>query len=103
MNKLSITSEINQRGSSKQKIASKPLKNTSVFVNKEIKSDRIVLSKTYEAKALISKIEIVSDERYDLVKKFRKVIADGTYQIKSNELAEKIIQKVKESKHKIFL
>jgi len=37
------------------------------------------------------------------VKKYREILADGSYQIKSDELADKIVQKVKEGKNGILL
>jgi anti-sigma28 factor (negative regulator of flagellin synthesis) len=37
------------------------------------------------------------------VKKYREILADGSYQIKSSELADKIVQKVKENKNMILL
>ena len=46
---------------------------------------------------------IASDIRFDLVKKYREVLADGSYQVKSDELADKIVQKVKENKNTFFL
>ena len=51
----------------------------------------------------INKKAILSDVRYDLVKKYREHLADGSYQIKSDELADKIVQKVKENKNITFL
>ena len=50
-----------------------------------------------------NKKDIVSDVRYDLVKKYREHLADGSYQIKSDELADKIVQKVKENKSMLLL
>jgi len=104
MNKLSAISETNPKSSSKQKNTIEALKKNSSNTNAKIetKFDKIFLSKKSEAKALTNKNNIVSDVRYNLVKKFREVIADGSYQIKSEELADKIVQKVKENKNKIF-
>ena len=102
MNKLSAISETNLKSSSKQKNTIAPLKNNSSNTNIETKFDKIFLSNKSEAKSSINRNDIVSDVRYNLVKKFREVIADGSYQIKSEELADKIVQKVKENKNKIF-
>ena len=104
MNKLSVISETNPKSSSKQKNTIEALKKNSSNTNTKIetKFDKIFLSKKSEAKSSINRNNIVSDVRYNLVKKFREVIADGSYQIKSEELADKIVQKVKENKHKTF-
>ena len=102
MNKLSVISETNPKSSSKQKNTIDSLKKNISNTKIETKFDKILLSKESEAKSLIDKKNIVSDVRYNLVKKFREVIADGSYQIKSEELADKIVQKVTENKNKIF-
>ena len=93
------TNEINSAG---QEITSKSAKNTESS-RKETKPDRISLSESYKAKSPTNKKGIVSDVRYDLVKKYREILADGSYQIKSDELAEKIVQKVKENKSTFLL
>jgi anti-sigma28 factor (negative regulator of flagellin synthesis) len=102
MNKLSAISETNLKSSSKQKNTIEPLKKNSSNTNIETKFDKVFLSKKSEANSSINRKKIVSDVRYNLVKKFREVIADGSYQIKSEELADKMVQKVKESKNNIF-
>ena len=102
MNKLSVISETNPKSSSKQKNTIEALKKNSSNTQIETKFDKIFLSKKSEAKTSINRNNIVSDVRYNLVKKFREVIADGSYQIKSEELADKIVQKVTENKNKIF-
>ena len=86
-----------------KKFTLKSAKNASSITKKEIKPDRISLSETYKGKSSLNKKAIVSDVRYDLVKKYREILADGSYQIKSDELADKIVQKVKENKNLIFL
>jgi len=103
MNKLNIVQKINEINSSGKEFTIKSAKNTSSNVMKETKPDRISLSKSYKGKSSINKKGIVSDVRYDLVKKYREILADGSYQIKSDELADKIVQKVKENKNIIFL
>ena len=39
-----------------------------------------------------------SEVRRDLVNKYKLSLADGTYEVKAQELAEKMIQKIRESK-----
>ena len=103
MDKLNIVLKTNERNSAGQEFTLKSPKNASSNTRKETKSDRISLSESYKEKSSINKKGIVSDVRYDLVKKYREILADGSYQIKSDELAEKIVQKVKENKNMIFL
>ncbi len=103
MNKLNLVLKTNEVNSTGQDFTSKSPKNAKSITMKETKPDRISLSKSYESKSLKNKKGIVSDVRYDLVKKYREGLADGSYQIKSNELADKIVQKVKESKSMLLL
>ena len=103
MNKLNLVLKTNEVNSTGQDFTSKSPKNAKSITMKETKPDRISLSKSYESKSLKNKKGIVSDVRYDLVKKYREGLADGSYQIKSNELADKIVQKVKEGKSMLIL
>jgi len=103
MNKLNIVLKTNERNSTGQELILKSAKNTSSNTSKETMPDRISLSESYKGKSSINKEAIVSDVRYDLVKKYREILADGSYQVKSDELADKIVQKVKENKNLIFL
>ena len=103
MNKLNIVLKTNERNSTGQEFTLRSAKNASSNTKKEIKPDRISLSDKYKENSSLNKKGIVSDVRYDLVKKYREILADGSYQIKSDELADKIVQKVKENKNLIFL
>ena len=103
MNKLNIVLKTNERNSTSQEYSLKSAKNASSNTMKETKPDRISLSESSKGNSSIKKKGIVSDVRYDLVKKYREHLADGSYRIKSNELADKIVQKVKENKSTVFL
>ena len=103
MNKLNIVLKTNEINSTGQEFTSKSAKNAKSGSREETKPDRISLSQSYKGKSSINKKGIVSDVRYDLVKKYREILANGSYQIKSNELADKIVQKVKEGKSRILL
>ena len=103
MNKLNMVLKTNEINSAGQEFTSKSAKNAKSNSREETKPDRISLSESYKGKSSINKKSIVSDVRYDLVKKYREILADGSYQIKSNELAEKIVQKVKDGKSRILL
>ena len=102
MNKLNMVLKTNEINSAGHEFTSKSAKNANSS-SEETKPDRISLSESYKGKSSINKKGIVSDVRYDLVKKYREILADGSYQIKSNELADKIVQKVKEGKSRILL
>ena len=103
MNKLNPALKINQRDSVRQESTTKSVKTDNSRVGKETKSDWVSLSEAYKKEPLSDGKGIASDVRFDLVKKYREVLADGSYQIKSDELADKIVQKVKENKNTIFL
>ena len=103
MNKLNMVLKTKAINSAGQEFTSKSAKNANSISREETKPDRISLSESYKGKSSINKKGIVSDVRYDLVKKYREILADGSYQIKSNELADKIVQKVKEGKNRILL
>ena len=103
MNKLNIILKTNEKDSAGQEYSLKSAKKASSNTMKETKPDRISLSETYKGNSSKNKKGIVSDVRYDLVKKYRENLADGSYRIKSNELADKIVQKVKENKSTVFL
>ena len=103
MNKLNMVLKTNEINSAGQEFTSKSAKNANSSSREETKPDRISLSESYKGKSSENKKGLVSDVRYDLVKKYREILADGSYQIKSNELADKIVQKVKEGKSRILL
>ena len=44
-----------------------------------------------------------SEIRHDLVKKFRNILQDGTYSIKADEIADKIVQKIRDNKNHLTL
>ena len=103
MNKLNMVLKTHEINSAGQEFTSKSAKNANSSSREETKPDRISLSESYKGKSSKNKKGIVSDVRYDLVKKYREILADGSYQIKSSELADKIVQKVKENKNMILL
>jgi anti-sigma28 factor (negative regulator of flagellin synthesis) len=101
MTKLNSALKINQNSSiNKEFTIKQSIKNSTS--GKETRTDRVSLSKTYKGNSSNNSKEIASDIRYDLVKKYREVLADGSYKVKSTELADKMVQKVKENKNAIF-
>ena len=103
MNKINIVLKTNEINSTSQEFTSRSAKIVNSSSGDETKPDRISLSNSYKEKSSKNKKGIVSDVRYDLVKKYREILADGSYQVKSNELADKIVQKVKEGKSMLLL
>ena len=102
MNKLNPALKTNERSAVERELPAKSAKKNSIN-EKKIRPDRVSLSDSYKENTTIKGKNIVSDVRYDLVKKYREVLADGSYQVKSDELADKIVQKVKENKNAILL
>ena len=76
--------------------------NAPVVTSSEI-VDRVTLSESSKAKAP-SKVSGSSkgDIRRDLVQKFKTVLANGTYQVKADEIADKIVQKIREQKDRVI-
>jgi anti-sigma28 factor (negative regulator of flagellin synthesis) len=101
MTKLNSSLKIDQKNSINKEFTRKQYKN-NIVSGKENNSDRVSLSKTYKGNSSTKGREIASDIRYDLVKKYREVLADGSYKVKSTELADKMVQKVKENKNPVF-
>jgi flagellar biosynthesis anti-sigma factor FlgM len=66
--------------------------------------DRVTLSKVSK-KQDTSKASkgTTSEIRHDLVKKFRNILQDGTYSIKADEIADKIVQKIRDNKNHLTL
>ena len=103
MTKLNPALKTNQRDSVRQEFTIKSVKTNNNSTGKESQSDWVSLSESSKTEPLMDRKGIASDIRFDLVKKYREVLADGSYQVKSDELADKIVQKVKENKNTIFL
>ena len=103
MTKLNPALKVNQRDSVRQEFTKKSVKTNNSSIGKESKPDWVSLSESSKTEPSMDRKGIASDIRFDLVKKYREVLADGSYQVKSDELADKIVQKVKENKNTIFL
>ena len=103
MTKLNPTLKSNYNSSIDSDITVKSLKINTSNIEKKSKSDRVSLTESSKAKSSIDGRNVVSDVRYDLVRKYKEVLANGSYQVKSEELADKIVQKVKENKNRILI
>ena len=103
MNKLEPASKIGRQeainGSAKGKkkpVAGKPASAKNI--------DRVTLSKTSKTQASASGVKSVASKiRQDLVNKFRDILQKGSYEVKANEIADKIVQKIRENKNSMIL
>ena len=43
-----------------------------------------------------------AEVRQDLVKKYKAILKKGTYQIKADEIADKMVQKIREDKNQVL-
>jgi anti-sigma28 factor (negative regulator of flagellin synthesis) len=66
--------------------------------------DRVTLSEVSKKQdtSKVSKGK-TSEIRHDLVRKFRNILQDGTYAIKADEIADKIVQKIRDNKNHLNL
>lgn len=62
----------------------------------DVKNDSVELSSTAVSLNKSKTPVRSSDVRHDLVNKYKDDIKKGTYEVKTNEIAEKIIQKYRE-------
>jgi flagellar biosynthesis anti-sigma factor FlgM len=61
--------------------------------------DKVTLSESSKAQASVSKSKANTGEiRHELVNKYRNVLQNGSYKVKANEIAEKIVQNIRENK-----
>ena len=103
MNKLGPTSKIGRQdainGSAKGKnkpVAGKPASAKNI--------DRVTLSETSKTQVSASEVKSVASEiRRDLVNKFRNILQQGSYEVKADEIADKIVQKIRENKNHMVL
>ena len=103
MNKLDPTIKLVNGNTVKR--GSKGLKNSNKNSNYSGKIlDRITLSETSKKQDIsIEPKKITSEIRHDLVNKFRNVLKDGNYSIKADEIADKIVQKIRDNKNNLTL
>jgi anti-sigma28 factor (negative regulator of flagellin synthesis) len=66
--------------------------------------DRVTLSEVSKIQGTtkVSK-GTTSEIRHDLVNKFRNILQEGTYSIKADEIADKIVQKIRDNKNHLTL
>ena len=104
MNKLNPNIKINRQSAVAQKLTNKSRKLDDNIKEGKNKNDRVTLSSTSKVKASNQgKTNIVSDVRYDIINKYREVLSSGNYVVKADELADKIVQKIRENKNRIVI
>jgi len=69
-----------------------------------VPSDRVSLSQNIKKKTLSKESKNGNGEiRHELVNKFRSVLQDGTYSIKADEIADKLVQNIRDNKNHLIL
>lgn len=99
MDELNLTSKIEKRTA-----AQKSAKVASAVKEKEkesVSGDKVTLSRSFQEELEKAKNDSNSSPeiRHDLVNKFRNFLGNGTYVVKADEIADKIVQKIRESKN----
>ena len=104
MNKLNPNIKINRQSAVAQKLTNKSRKLDDNIKEGKNKNDKVTLSSTSKVKASNQgQTNIVSDVRYDIINKYREVLSNGNYVVKSDELADKIVQKIRENKNRMVI
>ena len=98
MNKLEITTKIGRQnpinGSAEGK--NKPVTGNKLSFGHD---DKVTLSEPSKAQVSTGKSKAITSEiRHELVNKFRNILKNGSYKVKANEIAEKIVQNIQENK-----
>ncbi len=102
MNDLNPTGKVSRQGAV-NKPAKEIKRNVPTVSAVSTAVDRVTLSETTKAQAPATLPRTRSGEiRRDLVQKFRNILENGTYQIKADEIADKIVQKIRENKNSII-
>jgi flagellar biosynthesis anti-sigma factor FlgM len=66
--------------------------------------DRVTLSEVSKKQKISEKSKSTTSEiRHDLVNKFRNILQNGTYSIKADEIADKMVQKIRDNKNHLTL
>ena len=103
MNKLEPTIKIGRQNAINEsaKGKNKPVAGKSASAKNV---DRVTLSETSKTQASASEVKSVASEiRRDLVNKFRDILQQGSYEVKADEIADKIVQKIRENKNHMVL
>ncbi len=103
MPELDPTNKISQRNSA-DKPPSRPARLSSQPGNASADSDRVTLShKPNPTPEKTSGAKASGQIRDQLVTKFRDYLEQGTYQIKADEIAKKMVQKIRDDKDQTII
>lgn len=103
MTELDPTNKIAQRSSAKKAPAPAP-KLPSQSENAPSSSDRVTLShKPVQTPSKTSDAKASGHIRDNLVSKFRDYLEQGTYKVKADEIAQKMVQKIQEKKDQTII
>ena len=103
MNELDPIIKTGRRNSNKEssKLDSKP-----ITVRKTVSGnvDKVSISNSSKAKVSAGRSKSNAGEiRYELVNKFRDILQNESYEVKAHEIADKIVQKIRENKNHLIL
>ena len=66
--------------------------------------DKVSISDSSKAKVSAGRSKSNNGEiRYELVNKFRDILQNESYEVKAHEIADKIVQKIRENKNHLIL
>lgn len=103
MTELDPTNKITQRSSAKKPPA-RPVKPPLARGNTPATGDRVSLShKPAQAPSETSDTKTSGQIRDQLVGKFREYLEQGTYKVKADEIAKKMVQKIQEQKDQTII
>ena len=97
MNELHPTTKVARRQAVSKISISVPKATSSV--QGEPSTDKVSLSATSKAQASKKPALTGTDIRRDLVNKFKSVLESGDYEVKADEIADKMVQKIREQKN----
>lgn len=100
MDELNLTSKIEKRTAA-QKSEAKVASALKEKGKASVSGDKVTLSRSFQEELEKAKNDSNSSPeiRHDLVNKFRNFLGNGTYVVKADEIADKIVQKIRESKN----
>lgn len=103
MTELDPASKIAQRSSAKKPPA-RPIRPNLESEKTSATGDRVTLShKPNQAPLETGPAKASGQIREQLVSKFRDILEQGTYQVKADEIAKKMVQKIQEEKDQTII
>jgi len=103
MTELDPTSKIAQRGSAKKPPA-RPVRAPLESAKTSNTADRVTLShKPSQTPPKTDSAKASGQIREQLVSKFRDILEQGTYQVKADEIANKMVRKIQEEKDQTII